>query len=41
MAQAFDAKVSWDATANQVIVTNLTAAHFDLKGPLLELQEQI
>lgn len=27
--------------ANQVIITNLTAAHFDLKGPLLELQEQI
>lgn len=27
--------------ANQVIITNLTSAHFDLKGPLLELQEPI
>lgn len=27
--------------ASQVIITNLTSAHFDLKGPLLELQEQI
>ena len=27
--------------ANQVIITNLTSACFDLKGPLLELQEQI
>ena len=28
-------------TANQVIITNLTSAHFDLKGPSLELQEPI
>lgn len=27
--------------ASQVIITNLTSANFDLKGPLLELQEQI
>ena len=27
--------------ANQVMITNLTAARFDLKGPLLELQEPI
>ena len=27
--------------ANQVIITNLTSAYFDLKGPLLELQDQI
>ena len=27
--------------AKQVILTNLTAAHFDLKGPALELQELI
>lgn len=27
--------------ANQVIITNLTSAYFDLNGPLLELQEQI
>lgn len=26
---------------HQLIITNLTSAHFDLKGPLLELQEQI
>ena len=27
--------------AEQVIITNLTAAHFDVKGPALELQEPI
>lgn len=27
--------------ANQVMITNLTCAYFDLKGPSLELQEQI
>ncbi len=27
--------------ANQIIITNLTSAYFDLKGPLLELQEKI
>lgn len=27
--------------ATQVIITNLSSAYFDLKGPLLELQEQI
>lgn len=27
--------------ANQVMITNLTSAYFDLKGPSLELQEQI
>lgn len=27
--------------AKQVVITNLTSAFFDLKGPLLELQEQI
>ena len=27
--------------ANQFLITNLTSAYFDIKGPLLELQEQI
>ena len=27
--------------ANQVMITNLTSAYFDLKGPSLELQEPI